>query len=500
VLFPPSCEEEEEGEDEEDEESSLKVLFLVEPNPLTHMSGQAARFKTLMKHLLTEKYHHNHENEIHLLTADRNRIAVAAAYDKADDNKADIVPFRPADVVATSFDDEKRLFVHYTWGVPLPQYPQVTLAIDFLALRLSRLCRQLRPVDILHVSSPGLLLFPAIYVSRRQGIPLVMSYHTHLPAYVQSYYGKYGWLSSFLQRITWTLLRFVHQFADVTLVTSPQIAQEFAKHSIATASNKLYTWPKGVDTTQFHPNATNVDMRNRMSSGHPHDLLLVYIGRLAKEKRLRDLKPILEELNDVHRIPTRLCLVGQGPEEAVLQAYFHGTPTTFLASLTGTALSQAFASGDVFVMPSDSETLGFVVLESMASGVPVVACRAGGLVDLIRDGETGFLVPVGDTAAFVDRIVHLTTTATSSISTLSSLSSLHNVSVSSFRPSTTPVYQRIARQARLDTEQWSWHASMEFVRRQVYPIAIQNCAARRWSFQRFLFRPRQWCWWRRKEL
>jgi sulfoquinovosyltransferase len=364
-------------------------------------------------------------------------------------------------------------------GVALPQYPQVTLAIDLCGLHLARLCSQLQP-DILHVSSPGLLVFPAIWVSRLHGIPLVMSYHTHLPAYVQSYYGggsgggsDSSLFCSFLQGLAWTLLRWVHHFADVTLVTSPQIAQEFAKHSIATI--KLYIWPKGVNTTQFHPTAKNIDMRNRMSSGNPHELLLVFIGRLAKEKRLCDLKPILEELNTVRRIPTRLCFVGQGPEEAALKEYFHGTPTTFLDSLTGTALSQAFASGDVFV-----------VMESMASGVPVVACRAGGLVDLIRDGETGFLVPVGDTAAFVERIVHLTTTSLPSLSS----SSRHVLSLQS-----TPVYRRISRQARLATEQWSWHASMEFMRHQAYPMAIENCS-RRWSCQRF-FR-RQW-WWRRRK-
>jgi sulfoquinovosyltransferase len=104
---------------------------------------------------------------------------------------------------------------------------------------------------------------------------------------------------------------------------------------------------------------------------------------------------------------SRLCLVGKGPYEHELREYFSDTPTVFTGELEGTELNQAFASGDCFVMPSDSETLGFVVLESMASGVPVVGCKAGGIPDIIRDEITGFLVPPGDISAYVDRILRL---------------------------------------------------------------------------------------------
>jgi sulfoquinovosyltransferase len=120
--------------------------------------------------------------------------------------------------------------------------------------------------------------------------------------------------------------------------------------------------------------------------------------------------------------------------------------------LEGALLSQAFAAADVFVMPSDSETLGFVLMESMASGVPVVACKTGGLMDLIQDGETGYLVNTGDTDAFVNRIEIFMKNPT--------------------------LRENMVQKARARTEEWSWHASMEYLRQEAYPEAIRNFSIR----------------------
>jgi sulfoquinovosyltransferase len=159
--------------------------------------------------------------------------------------------------------------------------------------------------------------------------------------------------------------------------------------------------------------------------------------------------------NNNNNNKTRLCLVGSGPEEEELREYFQGTSTTFLGRLDGLELSQAFASGDIFVMPSDSETLGFVVLESMASGVPCIAARAGGLIDLVDHGITGCLVPTGDVDAFCDEIERLR--------------------------NHPDLYRRISVAGRQETERWSWYESMEQLRRNAYPQAIQNVSLRLWK-------------------
>jgi sulfoquinovosyltransferase len=187
-------------------------------------------------------------------------------------------------------------------------------------------------------------------------------------------------------------------------------------------------------------------MRDRMTNGHPRDFLIVYIGRLGAEKRLKDLRAVLD------RMPadTRLCFVGTGPQQDELKAIFADASDrcVFTGQLTGDALSQAFASADVFCMPSDSETLGFVVLEAMASGVPVVGVKAGGVQDLIEDGVTGYLVEPGDTDAFVDRLLR-------------------------FRQD-RDLRAQMSAQGWREMEKWSWHASMAKLRNEQYVEAQAN--------------------------
>jgi sulfoquinovosyltransferase len=196
------------------------------------------------------------------------------------------------------------------------------------------------------------MVFAALFYARVMCIPLVMSYHTHLPSYGKNYLG----FIPRVERTCWDLLRWAHSRADLTLVTSPQMKAELETNGIP----RVDVWRKGIDTVRFHPQFKSEDMRRRMSDDHPEDFLMVYIGRLGAEKRIKDIRAMLE------RMPsnTRLAIVGKGPQEDELRQYFSGTKTVFTGQLSGDELSQAFASADAFVMASDSETLGFVVLES----------------------------------------------------------------------------------------------------------------------------------------
>lgn len=214
---------------------------------------------------------------------------------------------------------------------------------------------------------------------------------------------------------------------------------ELTEHGIP----NVEVWRKGIDTVRFHPSFRSEQMRDRMSDGHVNDYLLVYVGRLGAEKRLKDIKPMLQALGP----NTRLAIVGTGPQEAELHEHFAGTNTVFLGQLSGDDLSAAFASADAFCMPSDSETLGFVVLESMASGVPVVGAAAGGVLDLIDDGETGYFAPPGDTAKFVEQ-----------------LEKLRNKSHR----------KTLAKAAREEAEKWGWEAATHHLRTVQYSQAIRN--------------------------
>jgi glycosyltransferase involved in cell wall biosynthesis len=153
---------------------------------------------------------------------------------------------------------------------------------------------------------------------------------------------------------------------------------------------RVELWPGGVDTARFQPAPRNESMRQRLMgepTGSEKDKpLLLYVGRLSAEKNLERLKPILQALPGA-----RLALVGDGPHRKALAQFFEGLPVSMPGFLRGDDLAAAYASADVFVMPSRTETLGLVILEAMSSGLPVVAARAGGIPELIDDGVSGCL-------------------------------------------------------------------------------------------------------------
>jgi sulfoquinovosyltransferase len=286
------------------------------------------------------------------------------------------------------------------------------------------------------------MVYSAILLARWYQIPIVISYHTHLPVYLQTYLPIY--CQAWATWILWKYLCILHSFADLSLVTSPQIQEEFAQHGI----QRTRVWRKGIDTRdRFHPRHASADMRKRLSDGHPDHFILLYVGRLAREKRLSDLKMALQSMKN-----TCLALVGEGPWEDTLRADFAGLPVHFVGKLAGIELSQAFASADAFVIPSDSETLGLVVLEAQASGVPVVAARAGGIIDLIEHGSTGYLVEPGDVDEYTDRLT--------------------------FLQSHEKDRKAMGGRGRQSTLSLSWEASMDELRNDFYAEAVDNCARR----------------------
>lgn len=180
----------------------------------------------------------------------------------------------------------------------------------------------------------------------------------------------------------WTYLRLQHNAADFTLTTSPQLCEEIIQNGF----KRVGLWRKGIDTSIFDPARKTPEMRYRLTDGNPKDPLLICVGRLGAEKNLKSLRDLLRRFPGV-----RLALVGEGPIRKSLEKCFKNTNTHFAGLLRGEELSAAFASADIFVMPSTTETMGFVALESMSSGVPVVGARAGGIPDIVQHGKTGFL-------------------------------------------------------------------------------------------------------------
>jgi glycosyltransferase involved in cell wall biosynthesis len=257
-------------------------------------------------------------------------------------------------------------------------YPELRLSLPRASMRAQ--IREFEP-DLLHVADPALLGIAALYYGGGTSggalhLPLVVSYHTDLPAYLHYY--KLGFLEPYI----WRIMRVRHNRATLNLCTSVAMMEQLQQHGIG----RVALWPGGVDTTRFHPDRGSEAMRARLTGGHPESPLLVYVGRLSAEKDIERLKPILEGLPGA-----RLALIGDGPNRKALEEHFAGLPVYMAGFLRGEELAAAYASSDVFVMPSRTETLGLVVLEAMSSGLAVVGARAGGVPEMIVDGVTGTL-------------------------------------------------------------------------------------------------------------
>lgn len=263
--------------------------------------------------------------------------------------------------------------IHGVSGFPLPLYPELKLALPRPSI--GEALETFQP-DLVHVVNPAVLGLAGIYYSKAMNVPLVASYHTHLPKYLE-HYGL-----GMLEGVMWELIKAMHNQARINLVTSTAMQTELSDHGV----ERIQVWQRGVDTELFRPQLARLEMRHRLTEGHPEDPLLLYIGRLSAEKEIDRIKPVLEAIPNA-----RLALVGDGPYRAELEAHFSGTSTNFVGYLAGEELASAYASADAFVFPSRTETLGLVLLEAMAAGCPVVAANSGGIPDIVTDGVNGYL-------------------------------------------------------------------------------------------------------------
>lgn len=263
-------------------------------------------------------------------------------------------------------------------GFPLPLYPELKLALPRPSIR--RELELFKP-DLIHIVNPAVLGVGGLYYAKSLGIPLVASYHTHLPKYLE-HYGL-----GMLEGVLWEILKLMHNQAVINLVTSTAMQEALESHGV----ERVHVWQKGVDVELFDPSLASADMRSHLTQGHPDAPLLLYVGRLSAEKEIDRIKPVLEAIPNA-----RLALVGDGPYRADLEKIFEGTPTFFAGYMTGKTLGSAFASADAFIFPSRTETLGLVLLEAMAAGCPVIAANAGGIPDIVTDGVNGYLFDPAD--------------------------------------------------------------------------------------------------------
>ena len=259
-------------------------------------------------------------------------------------------------------------------AMPLPLYPELKLGLPGPAV--SDKLEEFKP-DLVHVVNPAVLGLGGIWLAKTNNIPLIASYHTHLPKYLE-HYGM-----GMLEPLLWELLKAAHNQALLNLCTSTAMVNELEDKGI----QRTALWQRGVDTENFRPELRSEKMREKLFGKYQNtDSLLIYVGRLSAEKQIERIKPVLDNIPGAC-----LALVGDGPYRGQLEKIFANTKTNFIGYLSGEELASAYASGDIFLFPSSTETLGLVLLEAMAAGCPVIGANKGGIPDIINNGINGCL-------------------------------------------------------------------------------------------------------------
>ena len=269
-------------------------------------------------------------------------------------------------------------------GLPLPGYPGLRLGLP-AGGHLRRRWRHSRP-DLVHVVTEGPLGWSAVNAARRLGIPVTSGFHTNFDRY-SVHYGL-GWLRPAVA----AYLRTLHRRTRATLVPTEALAADLAGEGIP----GVRVVGRGVDTGLFDPQRRDTALREGW--GVDQGLACLYVGRLAPEKNLDLVRRTFAAIRSL-RPDARMVWVGDGPSRPQLQA--EHPDHHFAGVRKGAELAAHYASADLFLFPSLTETYGNVVAEAMASGLPVLAYRSAAAAELIADGRDGSTVPPGDETAYL---------------------------------------------------------------------------------------------------
>jgi len=263
-------------------------------------------------------------------------------------------------------------------AVPTATETRMALPIPYIAKRI----QEFQP-DLIHLASPALMTVSGMVLGRELNVPVIANYQTDLPGYAE-HYGM-----PILQHPVRGWLRYLHNGCHINLVPSKMVGDDLRKHGF----RRLRVWGRGVNIERFNPKHASAEMRERMLNGRdPNSMIVIFVGRLANEKRV----DLLREVADVEGVA--VTIIGDGHAREEWEELFKGTGTHFMGYMYKDELATAFASSDAFFFAGPNETFGQVVQEAMASGLPTIVTNKGAVGELVKEGETGFVVEHNRTA------------------------------------------------------------------------------------------------------
>jgi glycosyltransferase involved in cell wall biosynthesis len=286
------------------------------------------------------------------------------------------------------------------FATKMPRYEHLELVLPPL-VKMLRFADRYQP-DVVHISTPGSVGFVGAIAARMLRVPMVGVYHTDFPAYIDHLFEDDS-LTYITQRVMST---FYSPFRAVFTRSADYVP---SLEKLGVDRERIIPLKPGIMTEQFHPRFRDDGLWERL--GAPADTIRVLnVGRVSVEKNLPLLTKVWKRADSALRsagMNAELVIVGDGPYREQMQRELAGTRTRFLGFRYGEELSSIYATSDLFVFPSTTDTLGQVVMESQASGLPVIVTDQGGPKEVVREGETGFVIPAEDVAGWADRIVAL---------------------------------------------------------------------------------------------
>ncbi|MFO7729060.1 MAG: glycosyltransferase [Desulfonatronovibrio sp.] len=274
----------------------------------------------------------------------------------------------------------------------LPEYPEIKLFYPPF-LEMINYCFE-HNITHIHTATPGPIGLAALGVSRLLNLPIFGTYHTSLPQYTACLTGDYA-----LELLMWKYMVWYYNQMDTVFVPSGSTRDELAAKGIP--AEKLKVYPRGVDIQRFNPAKRNGFFEKKYKIGPEFKLL--YVGRVSKEKNMDLLEKTFKELcrytKDIH-----LIIVGDGPYRQEMESSLKDYPATFAGYLQDEELTQAFASSDLFIFPSTTDTFGNVVLEAQASGLPAIVTDQGGPMENIIADRTGLVIQADSSQALLKAV------------------------------------------------------------------------------------------------
>ena len=270
-------------------------------------------------------------------------------------------------------------------SVKFPLYPECRLSIPFYT-NVCKIANSFKP-DIIHLVTEMGIGLRGLQYARQHNIPLVSSFHTNFDVYLKYYNLEY------LEDFAWGFFRWFHNFSLANFCPSNDTRETLEQRGI----KNVKIWSRGIDADKFNPALKNKDLRKSFNARKKP--LFLYVGRVAAEK---DLDILTESINNVNRLypkKSEFVIVGDGPYTNEMKKDLPEN-VHFTGYKKGKELHEIYATCDAFVFPSSTETFGNVVLEAMASGLPVIAVNSGGVKDSVKDGYNGIMCEPRDAGSF----------------------------------------------------------------------------------------------------